>query len=114
MFFSQKDKHFLSKTFTDFVAMVSSQQTIDKLKNMYNFMIFKPRQKRRKHEIPVRINNCDIVHTNEVVFSGVSLDENLSWKPHILNVSKKTSESIGIIYKSGFCLSTACLLCTFF
>ena len=40
----------------------------------------------------------------ETVFLGVILDEHLSWKPYILNVSRKTSKSIGIIYKSSFCL----------
>ena len=28
----------------------------------------------------------------------------MSWKPHILNVCRKISKSIGIIYKSSFCL----------
>ena len=40
----------------------------------------------------------------ETVFLGVILDEHLSWKPHILSVSRKISKSIGIIYKSSFCL----------
>ena len=40
---------------------------------------------------------------------GVVIDENLTWKPHILNVSRKNSKSIGILYRSSFCLSTASL-----
>ena len=50
-------------------------------------MIFKPRQKRRTLDISVVLNNHIIAQTKEVVFLGVILDENLSWKPHILNVS---------------------------
>ena len=42
------------------------------------------------------------------------LDENLSWKLHILNVCRKISMSIGIIYKSSFCLSAACLRTLYF
>ena len=42
------------------------------------------------------------------------LDENHSWKPHILNVSAKTSKSIGIIYKSSFCLSAVSLRTLYF
>ena len=49
-------------------------------------MIFKPRQKRRTLDISVVLNNHIIAQTKEVVFLGVILDENLSWKPHILNV----------------------------
>ena len=33
----------------------------------------------------------------ETVFLGIILDEHLSWKPHILSVSRKISKSIGII-----------------
>ena len=40
----------------------------------------------------------------ETVFLGVILDEHLSWRPHILRVSRKISKSIGIIYKSSFCV----------
>ena len=40
----------------------------------------------------------------ETLFLGVILDEHLSWKPHILSVSRKISKSIGIIYKSSFSL----------
>ena len=31
-----------------------------------------------------------------------TIDENLSWKPHILNVSRKISKSIEILYKASF------------
>ena len=62
-------------------------------------MIFKPRQKRRTLDISVALNNHDIVQTKEVVFLGVILDENLSWKPHILNASRKISKCMGIIFK---------------
>ena len=76
-------------------------------------MIFKPRQKRRTLDSVV-LNNHDIVQAKEVVFWGVILDENLSWKPHILNISRKISKSIGIIYKSSFCLSAVSLRTLYF
>ena len=60
------------------------------------------------------INFFMISHRLEVVFLGVILDENLSWKPHILNVSRKISKSIGIIYKSNFCLSAVSLRTLYF
>ena len=48
------------------------------------------------------------------MFLGVILDENLSWKPHILNVSRKISKSIGIIYKASFCLPSTALVTIYY
>ena len=50
----------------------------------------------------------------ETVFLGVILDEHLSWKPHILSVSRKISKSIGIIYKSSFSLPKTSLHCLYY
>ena len=44
---------------------------------------------------------------------GVILDEHLSWKSQIENVVRKVSKSVGIIYKSSFCLNETSL-CTLF
>ena len=67
-------------------------------------MVFRPRQRRQTLDISVQIDNNVIEQMKETVFLGVILNEHLSWKPHILSVSRKISKSIGIIYKSSFCL----------
>ena len=67
-------------------------------------MVFRPRQRRQTLDLSIKIDKNDIECVKETVFLGVILDEHLSWKPHILNVSRKISKSIGIIYKSSFCL----------
>ena len=46
---------------------------------------------------------------NEVLFLGVILNEHLSWKSQIQNVARKVSKSVGIIYKSSFCLNKTSL-----
>ena len=69
-----------------------------------NFMVFRPRQRRQTLDISIQIDNNVIERVKETVFLGVILDEHLSWQPHILSVSRKISKSIGIIYKSSFCL----------
>ena len=74
-----------------------------------NFMIFQPRKKRQKYDLASSIDGSPIEQVKETVFLGVVFDENLTWKPHILNISRKISKSIGILYKSSFCLSTASL-----
>ena len=63
-------------------------------------MIFRPRQKRETLDIKIYLSN----QWNETVFLGVVLDEHLTWLPHINNVTRKISKSIGIIYKASFCL----------
>ena len=39
-----------------------------------------------------------MIHTKEVTFLGVILDENLSWKSHISHIASKISKSVGTIY----------------
>ena len=55
-------------------------------------------------DISIQIDNNVIERVKETVLLGVILDEHLSWRPHILRVSRKISKSIGIIYKSSFCV----------
>ena len=55
-------------------------------------------------DISIQIDNNVIERVKERVFLGVILDEHLSWRPHILRVSRKISKSISIIYKSSFCV----------
>ena len=51
-------------------------------------------------DISIQIDNNVIERVKERVFLGVILDEHLSWRPHILRVSRKISKSIG----ASFCL----------
>ena len=57
-------------------------------------MVFRPPQQRQKLEISIQIHNV-IKSVKETVFLSVILDEHLSWKPHIVSVSRKISKSIG-------------------
>ena len=52
-------------------------------------MVFRPRQSRQTLYIAIEIDNNVIERVRETVFLGVILDEHLSWKAHILSVSKK-------------------------
>ena len=46
------------------------------------------------------MDNIVIETENVTNFLGVLIDENLSWKQHINDVSTEISKSIGILYKS--------------
>ena len=72
-------------------------------------MGFRPRQRRQTVDISIQIDSNVIERVKETVFFGVVLDEHLSWKPHILSVSRKISKSIGIIRKSSFFLPKSSL-----
>ena len=50
-------------------------------------------------KIRIKIRNKRITEENDVKFLGVLLDSTLSWKPHITELSKKLSKTIGIFYK---------------
>ena len=63
-------------------------------------MAFKPRQKRQNLDIKLEISNCTIERVRDIIFLGVILDENLTWK---------ISKSIGVIYKPSFCLPVTSL-----
>ena len=57
-------------------------------------------------ELPVlKIDNIDITRDNVTKFLGILIDENLTWKPQIVNTSTKISKIIGIFYKSRNTLS---------
>ena len=78
------------------------------------FMVFKPSQKRKSHDIQLLINDYKLDQVKETIFLGVVLDENLNWKSEISHVANKVSKSIGIIHKSNFYLSTNSLRTLYF
>ena len=64
-----------------------------------NYIIFHPYNKPIKHHITVKINKKAINEKEFIKYLGVLIDSTLSWKNHILNISKKISRAIGIMYK---------------
>ena len=113
IFFSHKDKDMiLEKTMNDELLKLTGWCLANKLSINYStskFMIFKPRQKNLDCDVRFEINNCPIERVKETIFLGVVLDKHLNWKGHISNVSREIAKSIGIIFKSRFCLSLSSL-----
>ena len=114
-FFSHQNLNFIWKTLNEELLYLTdwcwaNRLSIKIIKS--NFMVFKPRQKRENLNIKLEINQWTIDRVKESAFLGVILDENFSWKPHIANIARKVSKSIGIIHKASLCLSTS-TLCTF-
>ena len=64
-----------------------------------NYIIFHPFNKPIKHHITIQINKKAISEKEFIKYLGVMMDSTLSWKYQILNISKKISRSIGVMYK---------------
>ena len=79
-----------------------------------NLTVFRPRQRRQTLHLSIQIYNNKIDWVKETVFLGVILDGHLSWKPHILSVSRKISKAIRVIYKSSFCLPETSSQCLYY
>ena len=77
-------------------------------------MIFHPRQKKVNVNVPLTLENTVIKQVTETKFLGVLIDQHLSWKPHIDFVSKQISESVRIIAKARFYLSSQTLMTLYY
>ncbi len=103
LFCSHKDFSSLGNTINGEIEKLSEWFRANKLSiniKKSSYMIFKPRQKGLVNDLSITLNGHVIDRVKEVAFLGVVLDEHLSWKPHISQVARKISKSIGIIYKA--------------
>ena len=64
-----------------------------------NFVIFHPFNKPSKHNATIKINNKAINEKESIKYLGVIVDSTLSWKQHIMSITKKIARTIGIMYK---------------
>ena len=77
--------------------------------NKTNFIIFHPAQKITHHTTRLFINNKEIKQEKCIKYLGISIDSHLSWKSHILHISKKIKRCIGILSKIRHFVSTQIL-----
>ena len=64
-----------------------------------NFVIFHQYNKPLKYNVTIKINKKAISEKKSIKYLGVLIDSTLSWKEHVLHLSKKLSRSVGILYK---------------
>ena len=109
--------HFADDTYLKFSC--SSEQLIQKkmnedLKNLFiwlcanrlslnvaktEFIIFKPPRKSLKKRITLRLNGKTLFESKKIKYLGLIVDDRLSWKFHINELSKKLGRAIGVIYR---------------
>ena len=79
--------------------------------NKTNYMIFKQKNKViDENLINIHIENNDINKVTSVKFLGVKIDNKLTWKDHVDDISRKISSVIGILNKLKFILPLPILI----
>ena len=68
-----------------------------------NYILF--HKKTQRDNLPLKlpklnINNTEVKKVDKTKFLGITIDENLSWKPHIHHLESRLSRVIGLIYRS--------------
>ena len=101
MFISGTDAATISTKFNNELMNVATWLQANKLSlnvDKSNFMIFKGNKKDTSN-VHIEIGGRSISHVCETKFLGVTIDDKLTWKCHIENISRKISKSLAIIYK---------------
>ena len=78
-----------------------------------NFVIFKSPQHFSPETTTIRIGNLPVKQTCYVKFLGVLSDENLSWKYHLTELSKKLARTCGMFFKVRHFLPINVLICLY-
>ena len=62
-----------------------------------NYIIFCQAQRRYIQSVPLILDGVVLKQVTHTKFLGVEIDENLSWKNHLRDVTNKVAKNIGII-----------------
>ena len=79
-----------------------------------NFVIFHSPQKPLYENITIKFGKQHVTKANHVKFLGLLLDENLSWKHHLSELSKKLARTCGIFFKVRHLLPTDVLVSLYY
>ena len=64
-----------------------------------NFVIFRSTQHKAETQINIKFDRKKVSQETCVKFLSVLLDSTLSWKLHLIELSKKLSRAVGLLYK---------------
>src|SRR6218665_860204 len=79
-----------------------------------HYIVFCSTHKRMTSNNTLYINNTPLVQTHSSKFLGVLIDSHLTWKDHIMLVTKKVSKNIGVIARIKHCLPHKILLSLYY
>ena len=96
-----KDLEHVSQQINIELATIQEWLNVNKLSlnvSKTKFMIFHHHQRNIEQIVPdIKINSEKIEKVNEFNFLGLTIDEYLSWKPHIQKISNKIARTLGIM-----------------
>ena len=78
-----------------------------------NYVIFKSPQHSLSDTTNIKIGNLSVKNTCYVRFLGILLDENLSWKYHLAELSKKLARTCGMFFKVRYFFPLDVLICLY-
>ena len=78
-----------------------------------NYIIFKSPQHSSSETVSIKIGSLPVKRTSYVKFLGILLDENLSWKYHLTELSKKLARTCGMFFKVRHFLPINVLICLY-
>ena len=64
-----------------------------------NFLIFHSTKRMKNHNVTLKLDKKAISEQTYIKYLGVLIDSHLNWKHHIVNISKKISRGIGVMYR---------------
>ena len=102
IYFEAKDLETLQKIMNRELRHVKKWLEANKLAlniEKTNFVVFHSPGKKVTDHIILKFGRKKITHANHVKFLGVLLDETLSWRSHLIELSRKLARSVGIFYK---------------
>lgn len=70
-----------------------------------HFMVFETKRKKLDQAFEIKINDQQIEKVQGTKFLGLHIDDELSWRKHIEQISTKISKMTGIMAKARHVLS---------
>ena len=115
--FSSKNLDYLQSVVNQELSVISEWLKANRLAlniDKTNFVIFNSLKNKPYKPVVLKIEDNAIKQKQSIKYLGILIDSNLSWKPHINELSKKLSRTIGILYKICFFANTKILLMLYF
>ena len=78
------------------------------------FIIFNPAKKNLRERITLKLNGTTLYESSKIRYLGLIMDDRLTWKYHISELTKKLNKSIGIIFKIKKLCSQRILMSLYF
>ena len=116
IYFEAENLNLLQQTVNKELKKVKMWFGVNKLSlniDKTSFIIFKSPQHFSSDSINIKIGNRPVKKTCYVKFLGVLLDENLSWKYHLIELSKKLARTCGMFFKIRHFLPIDVLICLY-